>query len=93
MYTFAFIIGALLTSSADTTTTCSSAHDDDASAAACFGWCSPLFAAEHCSWCKVCKAAHHMDAFALYVADNCAIAPHSAKVVLGAQLHPPAVVV
>lgn len=30
----------------------SSSHPDDSSTAACFGWCSPPFADEHCTWCR-----------------------------------------
>lgn len=31
---------------------CTSAHADDEDHAACYGWCSPALAEDHCGWCK-----------------------------------------
>ena len=33
---------------------CSSEHASDSSTAGCFGWCSPAYQADHCTYCK-CK--------------------------------------
>jgi len=30
---------------------CPTLHEGDASKPGCFGWCSPIFRAEHCGWC------------------------------------------
>lgn len=39
-------------------------HPDDSDGAACFGWCSPAFGGEHCSWCR-CRGCVFCDAIAL----------------------------
>ncbi len=35
-------------------TSCPTAHEGDSASPGCYGWCSPIFAAEHCGWCA-CK--------------------------------------
>ena len=33
-------------------TPCTSSHEEDSGYEACYGWCSAVAAAEHCTWCK-----------------------------------------
>ena len=49
----AVLLIALVRQTAATADPCQTpTHEGDSQTAGCFGWCSPAFADEHCSWCK-----------------------------------------
>ena len=56
---------------------CSSSHADDVAIEGCFGWCSPIFAAEHCTHCKCkgCPFCHAAASVNARSAPSTAVAP------------------